>query len=171
MQLFLINFKKQNTKILTNKFQKNHSGFFVDYILKNFFKINDVLKKEENGKPYLENNSFKISISHSENLIAILFDKNNCGVDVEYIKPRNYKKILSRFNVEKEYSLEEFYQWWTIFEAEFKSKNKKETINFIYKNFMCGISSFDRELEVFEVIYENEDNINTKFQQKNFQPF
>ena len=170
MQLFLINFQKKINKIQNNKFQKEHSRFFVQYILKNFFNTDDTLKKEENGKPYLEKNSFKISISHSEDLVAILFDKNDCGVDVEKIKQRNYKKILSRFNIEKNFSLNEFYQWWTIFEAEFKSKIKQKTINFEYKNFICGISSFDKYLEVFEINCKNdcEEFLFEKYQIQDF---
>ncbi len=155
MQLFLINFQKKFNKIQNNQLQKKYSKFFVQYILKNFFNINDSLKKEEDGKPYLEKNSFKISISHSEDLIAILFDKNDCGVDIEKIKQRNYEKILSRFNIQKKLSLKEFYQWWTIFEAEFKSKIKQETINFEYKNFICGISSFDKSLVAFEINFKS----------------
>lgn len=163
MELFLINFLPKNNKSENHKLQKEYTKFFVDYILKNHYNCKDCLKNHENGKPYLEKSSFDISISHSHSLIALLFAKEQCGVDVELIKNRNYQKILDYYNIENDFTEEQFYQWWTSYEAEYKSGIKAEIHSFKYKNFICSISSESKKPNnVFEINYENNQNIVTK---------
>lgn len=163
MELFLINFLPKDNKTENHKLQKEFTNFFVDYILKNHLNCSDKLNNYESGKPYLENSSFDISISHSHSAIALLFAKNQCGVDIELIKKRNYRKILEYYNIQNEFSESEFYQWWTSYEAEFKSGIKADLKSFQYKNFVCSISSENEELDnVFEINYENNQNIITK---------
>ncbi len=54
------------------------------------------------GKPYLSDNSYQISISHTKGLVAIaLHSKMKVGIDIEHISPRIHK-IRSRFMNEKE---------------------------------------------------------------------
>lgn len=48
------------------------------------------------GKPYLKDNTLKISISHSDNLAAILLSKSNAGIDTEDTE-RKIENIASRF--------------------------------------------------------------------------
>ena len=163
MQLFLINFEGDNNKIKNNKLQKEITEFFVDYILKNFFNTEGFLKKDKNNKPYIENSPLKISISHSKNLVALLFDEFECGVDVEFIKTRNHKKILEYFNMDNTLSEEEFYQWWTIYEAEYKSQIKDKILSFKYKNYVCTISSRNKEIEkIYEIDFSGKENIEIK---------
>ena len=163
MQLFLINFKGDSNKIKNNKLQKEVTEFFVDYILKFFFNSEGLLKKDRSNKPYIENSPLKISISHSKNLIALLFDEFDCGVDVEFIKTRNHKKILEYFDMDNTLSEEEFYQWWTVYEAEYKSQIKGKILSFKYKNYICSISSKNEKIEnIKEIYYEDKNRIEIK---------
>ena len=90
-------------------------------------------------------------ISQSKELICIGFDKSEIGVDIEFKKERDYKKILRHYNLSEDVSKEEFYKIWTIYEAEYKSGIKSELICFEYENFMCAISSKTAsQVRVFE---------------------
>jgi len=69
---------------------------------------NLVFSQTELKKPFIKNSSVKFNISHSNNLIAVAFDRNEIGVDVERIKDFNndiIDSILSDIE-KKEYSKE-----------------------------------------------------------------
>ena len=54
------------------------------------------------GKPYLSDNSYQISISHTKGFVAVaLHPEMKVGIDIEHISPRIHK-IRSRFMNEKE---------------------------------------------------------------------
>jgi len=56
------------------------------------------------GKPYLSDNSYQISISHTKGFVALaLHPEMRIGIDIEHISPR-VQKIRSRFMNEKEES-------------------------------------------------------------------
>ena len=56
------------------------------------------------GKPYLSDNSYQISISHTKGFVAVaLHPKMKIGIDIEHISPRIHK-IRSRFMSKKEES-------------------------------------------------------------------
>ncbi|AZQ62172.1 4'-phosphopantetheinyl transferase superfamily protein [Flammeovirga pectinis] len=56
------------------------------------------IKKEENGKPFLINQPYPISISHSKNIAAAIInlELNDVGIDIEGIQPK-VLKLLPRF--------------------------------------------------------------------------
>lgn len=58
---------------------------------------------QADGKPYLDDNSFNISISHTKDFVAILLHKNfSVGIDIETISDR-VENIADRFISDKEY--------------------------------------------------------------------
>ena len=60
-------------------------------------------------------------------------------------------------------SEEEFYQWWTIYEAEYKSQIKDKILSFKYKNYVCTISSRNKEIEkIYEIDFSGKENIEIK---------
>lgn len=64
-----------------------------------------VLKRAENGKPYLENSSLCFSISHSHKyVVCALSDESDLGVDVETspVADEKAKKLAERFFNEEE---------------------------------------------------------------------
>lgn len=111
----------------------------LNYLLKNKYNIEpNILEKD--GKPYLENNSIHFNISHSNKLVGIAFDKNKIGLDIEIIKPRNYKSILKHFNINEEITEKEFFQMWTVYEAEYKAGIQDKILSFEYEKYMVSVS-------------------------------
>jgi 4'-phosphopantetheinyl transferase EntD len=83
----------------------------------------------EDGKPFLKDNSQFISISHSENYIGMVCAPFNIGMDIEEVNERIHK-IKNRFLNEKE--IESFAKdtldltiTWTIKEALYKLNERK----------------------------------------------
>ena len=78
------------------------------------------------GKPYIEGFD-KFSISHSEKSWAVLIDRRECGLDIQYERLCDYKGISKRFfnfedaayieGLDMETSLAEFFRVWTKREA------------------------------------------------------
>ena len=95
------------------------SYLMVDRILREVYKIEDRTIIFENGKPLLKSGKKHFSISHSNKYAALAFSDYDCGIDIEEMKPREYKDIAKRMKFNAN-SLEEFYEEWTKYEAEFK---------------------------------------------------
>ena len=98
--------------------------FLLDKILRKKYSIEDREIVFENNKPFLKTNEKQFSISHSNDFITIAISDYDCGVDIEKIKNRDYKKISERMNFDS-LSLKDFYKKWTEFEAGYKLTNKK----------------------------------------------
>jgi len=159
MEIFFINLKNlseyNSDNIKLSKLQHKYSEFFSQKILNDFYKNNSIIVKEKN-KPYVKNKSLFLSISHSKEILIIIFDINEVGIDIQYKKKIDYKNILKRFKINNELSEENFFQLWTIYEAEYKSKINKNILSFKYENYICSISS-ENEIKpnLFEIIIKN----------------
>ena len=122
---------------------------------------------ETNGKPYLKTSDMKFSISHSENIIAIAFDKDfNLGFDIEYKRERDYSKILKYYGQDfDKVSQKEFYQAWTIYEAEYKlGELCKYKISFEYKNYICSLACSDRwtdDITIYELGIDEAEKVSS----------
>lgn len=84
--------------------------------------------KTEKGKPYIENfDSF--SVSHSNNVWVVAFDKDECGIDIQFTKNAKYISIAKKFfsNTDCESLLssldikKDFFRIWTRREAFIKA--------------------------------------------------
>lgn len=86
------------------------------------------------GKPILlEPNGIDFNISHSENWVVCAVDNNNVGLDIENIKPIDFK-IAERFFSRDEYislisqpaqiKLKYFYMIWTLKESFIKAEGR-----------------------------------------------
>ncbi|MBR5321029.1 MAG: 4'-phosphopantetheinyl transferase superfamily protein [Clostridia bacterium] len=81
------------------------------------------LRYEKNNKPVADN--CFVSISHSENMVAVCTSENPVGIDIEKIDDtRNFEKIANRYfhGKEKEFfeqnpTADAFYEIWTKKEA------------------------------------------------------
>jgi phosphopantetheinyl transferase len=104
------------------KFLEHLCGIFLTkFVAQKFYNIKNTDIKIENGKPYFPNTEIFFSISHSKNIIAVGFDKNNLGIDVEYMENRNFKRVLERYNQSFDNPTpKDFYNFWTIHEATIK---------------------------------------------------
>ena len=103
------------------KKRKEHcfSYLMLDRILKEVYKIENREIEFINKKPYLKTREKFFSISHSGKYIVIAFSDNECGVDIEIIKDRNFTTIAERMGFECK-TLDDFYIEWTRYEAEYK---------------------------------------------------
>ena len=54
------------------------------------------IDKDKNGKPFLINSNYHISITHKYPYIGVIIDKKKCGIDIERID-KKIKKIQSKF--------------------------------------------------------------------------
>lgn len=129
-----------------NKHQKQHKAgrYIIEYAAKNIYNIENPEIIIINKKPKFKYSDIQFSISHSNNIAAVCFDKYPLGFDIEHITNRNYIKIAKKLNFKmKENSSEEFYKLWTLYEAEIKLQNKYQyshTDNFL-NNYIFSIVS------------------------------
>ena len=85
------------------------------------------LSHHDNGKPYIENNPISISITHTENFVAVILHENeDVGIDIESLD-RDFsaveKKALSEDEIEDledEKRNEQLAIYWCAKEAIFK---------------------------------------------------
>ena len=98
--------------------------YLATKISKEEFNIkNSEIITDKKGKPFFKNSKLQFSISHSKNMVAMVMDKAPCGLDIEFEKPRNLKKLSNYFKQNFE-TLEDFYRFWTLKEATYKINDK-----------------------------------------------
>ena len=92
-----------------------------------------ILKKHNNGKPYLHNSSIDISLSHSGDFAAVMISSNRqIGIDIEIISEKITRlahKFVNDFefeNINEEYKIEQLYFIWSAKESIFKFYGKGE---------------------------------------------
>ena len=148
----------QKKEISNQETLKTHcfTYLMLDKILKNVYKIDNCEIIFENKKPKLKSNEKHFSISHSKEYIAIAFSDFNCGVDIEKIKNRDFEKISNRMNFNAK-TLQEFYQEWTRFEAEYKLNCKSlSSKHFQIEDYSLTAVSENPE-EKYEIYFANKE--------------
>ena len=123
------------------------------------------IKKGPNGKPYVVGNPVHYNVSHSKDLLVVAVDSADIGVDVEFMRERNFAS-LSRyyFNDDGCITKTEFYLRWTLAEAEaklagvgiFNSKQRNGQLTARYRNscqldneysdYMLAVASNEHEI-------------------------
>ena len=135
--------------------QHCYGRFLLEKVAKEIFEIENTELEIINKKPRFKFSDIHFSISHSENIILIAFDKNPIGVDLEIMKERNFKELFARYNYKGEnISKELFYKFWTEYEAGIKLQGTQKTkINFpLLETFMVtAVGNFDENYEIFEL--------------------
>jgi 4'-phosphopantetheinyl transferase len=106
------------------------------------------------GKPFLKDNpNFNFNISHAEDYVVCAIDHKPIGIDIEKIRPIEYKSIANNFFTSKELNfimeenlnnqLNKFYEIWTLKESYAKA---------------CGQGLY-MSLKAFSMDYENNGGI------------
>lgn len=145
-------FQHKNISDCEKLVQHCYSYYITDYILKNFYKINNRKITFLKSKPYLESREKFFSISHSKNYVVVGFSDYECGVDIEKITPRNIKKISSRMGFNIPRTIQDFYADWTKYEAEYKMGSIASNYKTIYFDgfIVCACtSSFQDEFQIY----------------------
>ncbi len=126
---------KNDQKYLNNLTNQNRKLEWITtrILLKNLLSKNKKIISNENGKPFLSDNSYKISIAHSKKMVTlILSKKNDVAIDVENILSGRVNKVVSKFLSEKEIKsinsqnkTSQLYIYWCAKEALYKIFNEK----------------------------------------------
>ena len=105
----------------------------VRALLNVLFEEKVYLAHHDNGKPYIENNSINISITHTDKYVAVILDENEeVGIDVESLD-RDFsaveKKALSEEEIgdlddDKEEKNEQLAIYWCAKEAIYKKMSQ-----------------------------------------------
>lgn len=151
---FKKNFSKEalidctDIKLKTEKrfYEYTAGRFLVTNIAKRIYNCNDTkIILTPDGKPFFKNWDICFSLSHSKNIVIACFDKDPCGIDIEYMKRRNLKELSSYYK--KDFNTtEDFYKFWTLNEAIFKiGSNYKDSFSLILDNqYFVNIVSLNR---------------------------
>lgn len=157
-KIYIIDINKETNINIENKMYLNHinkyknkkayntskiAWYYLDRYLLNDFNINInnyELLFNEYGKPYI-NANIHFNISHSFDLIAIIISNNNCAIDIELIKDKDYsriaKKILTNdemIEYEKTINKNEYIiKKWTMIECIAKLNGKGINFNNLYE--------------------------------------
>lgn len=169
MKIFYINTDKYNVdenilemfltgrKFSSAEKKKQHclGRFIIDKVAREVFNIENSTLEIVNNKPRFKYSTVHFSISHSKNIVLVAFDKNPVGVDVEFMKERNFNEIFARYNYRKEnISKELFYKFWTEYEAAIKLQGtpKTKVTNIFEKEFMLSVvGNFEEEISIYEL--------------------
>lgn len=93
--------------------------FLVKTAGERFYRIEDTEIVINNSKPEFKSGGIHFSISHSAGIVMAAFDKNPCGLDIEIMKPRDFKSLSERWGKILT-EAEDFYAFWTELEAAIK---------------------------------------------------
>ncbi len=173
MDIFVINISDANNikpellerfmhKDFSNAKKKTEHCFsylMTDRILREVYKIENREIDFVKGKPYLKKREKFFSISHSNKYIVLVFSDNECGVDIEHMKNRDYEAISERMRFNAS-NLEEFYAEWTKYEAEYKLGGRdkyKSILQTSFENYMITAVSENYQ-ETFEIYIQKGDS-------------
>ena len=136
------NLFKNLSKPELKKLQSSTGRKIVDYAGAEFYKITDREIIIENNKPKFKNSDIQFSISHSNQIVAVAFDDYPIGLDVEYMKERDFKSLGQHYDINTDDKID-FYKKWTQLEAEIKLQVKPEQIRteILLKEYMMSAAS------------------------------
>ena len=99
--------------------------YLTKYVTKYYYDVKNPEIEYQNGKPFFKSKEICFSISHSNNIVLAAFNNRNIGVDVEFMRPRDYQKIMKRYDcMDENITKEGFYRFWTLHEAEIKLNSR-----------------------------------------------
>lgn len=131
-------------------------------LIKKYCKNNNIknycLGLDENNKPYDINNNFYFNISHTDKMVAVAFDKDKVGLDVEKIEQYTTSQLNYTLNEEEQskYNItnELFTKIWTI-----KESYVKQSGNGLLSTFNNVIVNYTNDSDVILNLYINSFNL------------
>lgn len=166
MDIFYIKteINKEITKQKLKTIQSKIGRLIVKQVAEIFYNELNTNITIENNKPKFENSNLNFNISHSNNIVAVAFDSMPLGLDIEYMKNRDFKSLLKRYNINSD-SKNVFYQFWTEYEAEIKIQSKiEQKLCFeLEENYMLSLFSSNpdtnikNKLRIFELESKNKN--------------
>ena len=160
MKIFYIELKNTSElkRVEKRKLQSQMGRHLAKQIAEVFYDVKNSEIIVENEKPKFKNSELCFNISHSKDIIAVAFDIMPLGLDIEYMKERDFKTLLERYNINSD-SKDLFYQFWTEYEAEIKIQAEtKQKIRFkLLPDYMLSLFSSNpafgikTKLKIYEV--------------------
>lgn len=131
--------------------------FFTRYIASNIYKVENTEIAVKDKKPYFMNSDICFSISHSNEVIGVVFSDEEIGLDIEQFKQRDLNRLSDYFKKSFK-TLDEFYQYWTLYEANYKSKLKDDFCKTLkFEDYFVSVSSANNsELKMYEAAIPTE---------------
>lgn len=128
--------------VYQTKNQQRLKQWLTTRLLLSEFFDNVTINYDDLGKPHL-NNGWHISISHSNEFVAINLNKDiHCGIDIEKITPKVERikhKFLNSTDLQNVTALDQLTLYWGAKEALYKYFGKKEVL-FIENLFIHDLS-------------------------------
>lgn len=151
-----VNIGLDKETLLQTKNEQRLKQWLATRILLNEFFENIQISYDIYGKPQLSNN-WHISISHSNEFVAIIINKDNdCGIDIEKISDKVARikhKFLNDKDLENITSSEDLTIYWGAKEALYKCYGKKEVLfieNLFIHTFSENNNSFTGEIKMLD---------------------
>ena len=159
---------------MTELFLTENCGVYekIEKLLKQRLAEPFEIKRNENGKPYIEGNPLFFSLSHSGSLALIAISSAPCGVDMELVCGKSRKVVLNSFSNEERAEIEnerDFLKHWVVRESYIKMlgltlaaklKNLKYVGGTLYDGGQktdCSIFTADGENFVYSLCVQAQD--------------
>jgi 4'-phosphopantetheinyl transferase len=154
-QLLKIGFDKST--IYQKKNEQRLMQWLATRLLLSVFFKNATIIYDDLGKPHLDND-WKISISHSNEFVAIILNKtDDCGIDIEKISNKVTKikhKFLNPSDLKTVITNKHLTLYWGAKEALYKCYGKKEVLfieNLFIEDFSENSKSFNGRIDMPEL--------------------
>jgi hypothetical protein len=150
MQIYYKKLSDKQTENLTRseikELQSKIGREIINYVMLNVYKISMPEIVIENSKPKFLNSNIHFSITHSNKIIAVGFDNFPLGLDIEYMKERDFKALSKHYDIKTSDKIE-FYKKWTQIEAEIKIQSEiKQMVTEEFENdYMMSLASSNTE--------------------------
>lgn len=157
--------------------EHNIGRLITKYIALNIYnnEQNEITTKDK--KPCFKNSNLKFNISHSDKILGVVFSdiienttssKSEIGLDIEKFKPRDLNRLSDYFKKTFN-SYDEFYKYWTLYEANYKSKlTNPNELSIKLEEYYISISySSNQEFQIFKISPNNNTPNNLDLSQLN----
>lgn len=135
------------------------------FALKKTFKIDArrLIRKDVYGKPYIDKD-VHFNISHSGNYVICVVSKTVVGIDIEEIRPIDYKELSNCFTAQEKKQLADqneskiidmFYTFWVLKESYIKYTGE----GFSFPLDKCSFYLMEKNIEYKNLCRENENII------------
>jgi hypothetical protein len=120
-----------------------NSQLFVEKVAREHYGLDDTRIELRKKKPHFVASELCFSISHSKDFVAVCFDNNPVGFDIENISLlRNFEGLAKRYGLTSS-DPREFYKFWCGYEAMFKLGTPALSVKSfeIVDNYMAAVAS------------------------------
>lgn len=96
--------------------------FLTKFVAKQVYDVRNTEIEICGKKPYFKSREIFFSISHSKDIVMVVFNNSDIGADVQFMKENvNCEAVMKRYGQSVNHpTLKEFYRFWTVHEAEIK---------------------------------------------------